>query len=144
MKIRSNAIASVAAALFAASVLTACTSTSAPPVLTKEIESHRAGDLVIALQSVKGEMTQGENDFVVEFRSAANNRPVDAGTVTVSASMAMPGMTPMTAVLELKRLGQVGRYAVKGSFGMSGSWRYEIRWDGPAGQGSTSFQSNVR
>jgi YtkA-like protein len=123
-------------------VLGACKSTSVAP--TKEIESHRAQDMVIALLSEKGELAQGQNRFVIAFRSANSNQPVDAGKVTVESSMAMPGMAPMTAPIELEAAGETGKYAVKGDFGMSGSWRFEVRWDGPAGQGSTSFNSNVR
>jgi hypothetical protein len=126
----------------AALVLGACKSASAPP--TKQIESHKAGDVVISLSNEKGELAQGQNSFVIAFRSANNNQPVDAGKVTVEASMSMPGMAPMTAPIELEPMGETGKYAVKGDFGMSGSWRFEVRWDGPAGRGSTSFNSNVR
>jgi len=123
-------------------ILGACSNASAPQ--TKQIETHRANDLVIALLSEKGELAQGQNRFSIAFRSAANNQPVDAGTVTVSASMAMPGMAPMTAPIELDSTGETGKYAAKGDFGMSGAWKFEVRWNGPAGQGSTSFSSPVR
>jgi len=135
---------SVAVVAFAAIVLYGCGNATAPTTPFKDVDSHRAGNLVVVLQSATGEITQGENQFAIEFRSAANNRPIDAGMVTASSSMAMPGMTPMTANFELSPSGQVGRYLVKGTFGMSGSWRYEVRWDGPAGRGSTIFNSSVR
>ena len=76
--------------------------------------------------------------------NAADNQPADVGTVVVSASMAMPGMAPMTAPIELEPAGGKGNYVAKGDFAMSGSFRFEVRWDGPAGKGSTSFNSNVR
>lgn len=109
----------------------------------KEIESHRAGGLVITLLNDKGDLTQGQNQFVVAFRSAADNKPVDVGNVSVNSTMAMPGMAT-TAAIEVAPGSAAGQYAAKGSFGMSGSWRFEVRWDGPAGQGSTSFNSSVR
>ena len=127
--------------IVAAVVLSAC-SRSAPA--TKEIESHTSGDMVITLSNEKGEFAQGQNGFVVAFRSASKNEPIDPGRVTVESSMAMPGMAPMTAPIEIESTGKTGQYAVKGEFGMSGSWRFEVRWDGPSGQGSTSFNSNVR
>ena len=129
-------------AVLAALVLAACKSAGVPE--TKEIESHRANDLVISLSSEKGELSQGQNRFVIAFRSAADNQPADVGTVVVSASMAMPGMAPMTAPIELEPAGGKGNYVAKGDFAMSGSFRFEVRWDGPAGKGSTSFNSNVR
>lgn len=86
----------------------------------------------------------GQNRFIVAFRSASNNQPVDAGTVTVSSSMAMPGMAPMTAPIELEAAGTTGQYVAKSDFAMSGAWKFEVRWDGPAGRGATSFNTNVR
>lgn len=117
---------------------------SAPPAAAKEIQTERTKDLAISLMSEKGELAMGQNRFIIAFRSVANNQPVDAGSVTVSSSMAMPGMAPMTAPIELEPAGTTGQYAVKGDFAMSGAWKFEIRWDGPAGKGSATFNTNVR
>jgi len=117
---------------------------SATVAETKEIQSQRTGDLVIALLNEKGELAMGQNRFIIAFRSASNNQPVDAGTVTVSSSMGMPGMTPMPAPIELEPAGTTGQYSAKGDFAMSGSYKFEVRWDGPAGRGTTSFNINVR
>jgi hypothetical protein len=141
IRVHSRAFAAVSLAAMAG-LLASC-ARSTPPA-TKEIESHRAQDLVIALQSESGELARGQNRFVVAFRSAANNQPVDVGTVTVGSSMAMPGMAPMVAAIELQPTGETGKYALKGDFAMSGAWEFEVRWDGPAGRGSTSFRTNVR
>jgi hypothetical protein len=133
---------SFAAVVAAVLLVSACQTTSAPE--TKQIASQRAGDLAIVLESQTGELAQGQNRFTIAFRSAADNQPVDAGSVTVSSSMTMPGMAPMVAPIELQPAGETGKYAVTGDFGMSGAWRFEVRWDGPAGRGSTTFSSNVR
>jgi len=127
--------------IVAAVVLSACNS-NAPA--TKEIESHTAGDMVITLSNEKGELAQGQNTFVIAFRSASTNQPVDAGTIMLSASMAMPGMAPMVAPIEIAPAGKPGQYAVKADFGMSGSFGVDVRWDGPGSRGSTSFHSSVR
>jgi hypothetical protein len=126
----------------AAMLLSACTSASAPE--TKAIESHREGNLEIVLLNEKGELAQGQNRFVIWFRSVGDRQFVDVGTVTVSSSMAMPGMAPMTAPIELEPAGTTGQYVAKGDFAMSGAWKFEVRWDGPAGRGTTSFNTNVR
>ncbi len=109
----------------------------------KEIASQKSGDLVITLQNEAGELKQGQNQFVINFRSAAG-KPVDVGTVTVGSSMGMPGMAPMVTPIELKSAGRTGAYEVAGDFAMSGAWMFDVRWNGPAGQGSTSFSTNVR
>jgi len=110
----------------------------------KQVMSQKAGDVTISLASENGELQQGENQFMITFQSAANNQAIDPGTVTVSSSMSMPGMTPMVAEIELKPAGQVGAYLADGSFGMSGAWKFELRWDGPAGQGTSMFSVPVR
>lgn len=123
-------------------LLSACNSVS--PAAAKEIQTERTKDIAISLLSEKGELAMGKNRFIVAFRSTATNQPVDAGTVTVGSSMAMPGMTPMTAPIELEPAVATGQYAAKGEFAMSGAWKFEVRWDGPAGKGSATFSTNVR
>ncbi len=132
-------------AVLAAVSMSGCGGTGdASAAATREIESHTAGDVVISLQSESGELTQGQDKFVLAFKSASSGEPVDAGSVMLSSSMTMPGMAPMVASIELEKTTETGRYAVNGEFGMSGAWKFEVRWDGPAGQGSTSFSTNVR
>ncbi|MGH9673302.1 MAG: FixH family protein [Bryobacteraceae bacterium] len=108
----------------------------------KEVASQNAGDLSVALLSESGDLKQGQNRFRIAF--TRGSQPVDVGTVTVSSSMAMPGMAPMVAPIELKSSGETGKYDLTGEFAMSGAWQFEVRWNGPAGQGSTSFNTNVR
>jgi hypothetical protein len=111
---------------------------------TKEIQTQRTKDLVIALLNEKGELVMGQNRFIIAFRSASNNQPLDVGTVTVGSSMAMPGMAAMTAPIELEPAGATGQYTAKSDFAMSGAWKFEVRWDGSAGRGTASFNTNVR
>lgn len=137
-----RAYAGLGALTLATLLLSACK--SAAVAETKEIQTQRAQDLIVVLLNEKGELAMGQNRFIIAFRSASNNQPVDVGTVTVSSAMTMPGMTPMTAPIELEPAGTTGQYSVKADFGMSGSWKFEVRWDGPAGRGTTSFHANVR
>ncbi|MGH9661325.1 MAG: FixH family protein [Bryobacteraceae bacterium] len=135
-------VAGSLAAVGCGSANTPATGAKASP--TKPIASQRAGDLVVSLQSQSGELVQGQNRFVIAFRSATNNQPVDVGKVSVGSSMAMPGMAPMVAPIELQPAGETGTYALTGDFSMSGAWKFEVRWEGPGGQGTTSFSTNVR
>lgn len=140
---KTNMKSSVAIALFGVLLLGACQK-GGEAVEAQEVASQTAGNLRIVLLSNSGDLVRGENRFTLAFRSVADDQPIDVGAVTVGSSMAMPGMAPMIAPIELQSAGGVGQYAVTGEFGMSGEWPFEIRWDGPAGQGSTSFRVNVR
>ena len=113
-----------------------------PVTAGREIQTQHTKDLNIVLLNDDGELAMGKNRFIVAFRSAASNQPVDAGTVTVSSSMQMPGMT-MAAPVELAPAGSKGQYVVTGDFAMAGAWKFQVTWNGPAGQGSTSFNTNV-
>jgi hypothetical protein len=126
----------------AALLLGACK--SATVAETKEIQTQRTKDLVISLRNEKGELAMGQNRFVIVFLSASDNQPADVGTVAAGAAMAMPGMTPMTALIELEPTATTGQYAAKGNFAMSGSYKFDVRWDGPQGRGDTSFNASVR
>jgi hypothetical protein len=140
---RTNLKSSIVIAVFGVLLLGACQN-GVEAVELQEVASQTAGDIRIVLLSDSGDLVRGGNRFTLAFRSAADDQPLDAGAVTVSSSMAMPGMAPMVAPIELQGAGEVGRYAVTGDFEMSGEWQFDVRWDGPAGQGSASFRVNVR
>ncbi|MEZ5399450.1 MAG: FixH family protein [Bryobacteraceae bacterium] len=138
MNIRRDLLA--AGAVVVALSLVACQSSA--PAGTKEIVSQDAGGLKITLLNESGELTQGDNQFRMTFQTAGG-QAADAGNVTVSCSMSMPGMPPMVAPLEAKPAG-TGEFAMNGTFSMSGAWTFEIRWDGPAGSGATTLNTSVR
>ena len=107
------------------------------------VQTIRSGNLDIVLLSSSGTLRQGRGAFTVEFRRAGTNTPVDAGTVRASAAMAMPGMV-MSGGLRVDATDLPGRYLVTGDFGMAGTWRMTLDWDGPAGRGSASFEGSVQ
>ena len=109
----------------------------------KEVETHVVGNVTIVLLNATGELKQGQNEFVVQFRDA-KGQPVDVGNVQLGSSMSMPSMAPMSGDSEITPSGQTGTYRVKSNFGMSGAWHFTVSWNGPSGQGSTAFNSNVR
>lgn len=123
-------------------LLAACGGDDGPITQLKEVTAQDAGTKHIAVLSESGELMQGQNRFLLSFTE--NGAPVDVGTVTASSSMSMPGMAPMVAPIELQPAGEAGRYSLNGEFAMSGAWQFEVRWDGPAGQGRTAFSLSVR
>ena len=108
----------------------------------KEVQRVKSGDLDIVLLSEDGALNRGKDAFVIEFRKGDGSLQ-DVGTVTTSANMPMPGMT-MPGNVEVTPSGVAGRYRATGQFGMAGGWQMKVDWNGPAGQGSVSFDGTVQ
>ena len=109
----------------------------------KPAATRTVGKLTITLLNKSGELTQGQNEFVVQFTDD-QGQPADVGDVQLGSSMSMPSMAPMSGDSELTPTGQTGIYKVRSNFEMSGAWHFTLSWNGPYGQGHTSFNSNVR
>ena len=107
------------------------------------LQRVRAGDVEIILRSPNAALKQGRNSFTLEFRRPGTGALVDVGAVRASANMAMPGMA-MSSGLQVMPSGVPGRYAATAGFGMAGAWQMSIEWNGPAGQGTVSFQGSVQ
>jgi hypothetical protein len=131
------------AALAIAVSLVGCKSSSLDVSKLKPIETHKVGDIKVALMNDSGELKQGQNDFVVQFQNE-QAQPVDVGEVQLGSNMSMPSMAPMSGESEITPAGTTGTYRVKSNFAMSGAWHFTINWNGPQGQGKTAFNSNVR
>lgn len=110
----------------------------------KTIQTYKSKDAVIALLGDSGQWKPGKNSFVVEFKSAATQQPLDAGKVSLSAGMTMPGMAPMVAGASLTPDKAPGRYLGTISFPDTGTRQVTVTWDGPAGKGSARFSVPVR
>ena len=109
----------------------------------KVMQTQKTKDAVVALKSETGQWKPGKNAFVLEFTSPSG-QPIDAGKVTLSTSMAMPGMAPMVAGATLSSDKAPGRYLGTIDFPDSGTRQVTVSWDGPAGKGSTKFSVSVR
>jgi len=110
----------------------------------KVIQTQKTKDVVITLKSEAAEWKPGKNSFVLEFTSAKDQKPVDAGKVSLSTSMAMPGMAPMIAGATVTPDKAPGRYLGTIEFPDTGTRQVTVTWDGPAGNGSTKFSVSVR
>ena len=67
----------------------------------KPIHTQKTKEVVVTLASESGQWKEGKNSFVVEFTSAQDKKPVDAGKVGLNTSMTMQGMAPMIAGVTL-------------------------------------------
>jgi len=110
----------------------------------KVMQTQKTKDVVITLKSEAGQWKQGKNSFVLEFTSAKDQKPVDAGKVSLSTSMTMTGMAPMIAGATLSPDKAPGRYLGTIEFPDTGTRQVTVTWDGPAGNGSTKFSVPVR
>jgi hypothetical protein len=126
--------------MFAAALLIVV-SLSATAADLKPIRTHKAKDITVTLSSESGQWIPGKNSFVLEL--AKDGKPVEGGKVTLSTSMAMPGMAPMVAGATLRPDGP-GRYRGTIDFPDRGERQVTVAWDGPAGKSSTRFAVPVR
>jgi hypothetical protein len=108
----------------------------------KELQRVKAGGLDVVLLSPGDALKQGKGRFVLEFRDASNAL-ADVGTVKVGATMPMAGMAPMFGDCTVLPSPTKGRYEVASDLGMAGTWRLQISWNGPGGQGSVSMPGSV-
>jgi hypothetical protein len=109
----------------------------------KPAATRTVGKLTIVLLNKNGELMQGQNEFVIQFKDD-QGQPADVGDVQLGSNMSMPGMSPMSGDAELTPTGQTGVYKVTSNFAMSGAWHFTLSWSGPYGHGHTSFNNNVR
>jgi hypothetical protein len=128
---------------FTLGVLTMAGAVEATAADMTPIHTQKAKDVVVTLQNETGQWKEGKNNFVLEFTSAQDKKPVDVGKVSLNTSMAMPGMAPMLAGASLTPDGP-GRYRGAIEFPDRGSRQVTVTWDGPAGKGSTKFSVSVR
>jgi len=124
-------------------ILTTVGTTAATAADMKPIHSQKTKDVTVTLQNESGQWKEGKNGFVLEFTSVQDKKPVDVGKVSLSTSMAMPGMAPMLAGATLTPDGP-GRYRGTIEFADRGARQVTVTWDGPAGKGSTKFSVPVR
>jgi len=132
--------------VFALSVvfaLTGCGGNKVDVSSLKPAATKTVGKITVTLLNKTGELKQGQNDFVVEFTDD-QGQPADVGDVQIGSSMSMPSMTPMSGDSGVTETNQTGVYKVMSNFAMSGSWHFTLSWNGPAGRGHTTFNSDVR
>src|SRR5262245_55484290 len=108
-----------------------------------EFQRAKSGSMDVILLSARDGLHHGKDTFAIDFRTAADGKPVDVGDVRLSAVMPMPG-APMLGDVDVKRTEAAGRYEASSDFSMAGTWRLTVEWNGPAGQGSVTFAGTVQ
>jgi YtkA-like len=108
-----------------------------------ELQRLTSGALDVVLLPRNEAIRHGKDTFIIEFRSTSGGQLIDVGNVRVSANMPMPGMV-MFGKLDVVRTDVPGRYTANSDFGMAGTWRIKVEWDGPAGRGAVDFAGSVQ
>ena len=129
--------------VLAAVAVSAALLTATAGAESKAIHTQKTQDAVITLKSETGQWKPGPNKFALEF-TTPSGQPLDAGKVTLSTSMTMPGMGPMIAGATLTPDKAPGRYLGTISFPDGGTRQVTVSWDGPGGKGSARFSVPVR
>jgi Cu(I)/Ag(I) efflux system membrane protein CusA/SilA len=98
--------------------------------------------LTVTLSSPGGQLKNGDNDVLIEFRDATDQL-VDVGNVKLDLNMNMPGMQ-MNGGATIQGTGAPGRYRGKIKVRMAGDWTARLSFNGPRGSGQTIFSLNVK
>jgi len=107
--------------------LMACKSGSSDADL-KSVQQQKSGEYTVSILTNTGKMNQGSSTFFLEFRKTSGSQLSDVGKVEVSPVMEMSGMAPMIGEANVVSSGTPGRYEVKGSLGMSGLWKINVKF----------------
>lgn len=125
---RMKVILAATAVAVMALVLTACGSGGGDTSNLKQIQQQRAGEYVVTLLNETGQLKQGPNKFVLEFRKASDNQLTDVGNVQLNSLMPMPGMSPMSGGASATPTGTPGRYQIESDFQMVGTWNFTVKF----------------
>jgi Cu(I)/Ag(I) efflux system membrane protein CusA/SilA len=109
------------------------------PVVRREV----VGDVAISIRSESGAFQPAATPYVVEFKNAGSGRPLDVSGVSLGGAMAMPGMT-MTSAGVIAPARTAGRFVVRLSFGMSGTWQMKLTWRDAGGDETVTFDGEVQ
>ena len=96
-------------------------------------------DLMVKLY---GEVRNGPSELLIEFRDV-NGQRVDVGEVKMDANMDMAGMQ-MHEGATVESTGTPGQYRAKIKPDMAGDWITKLSFNGPHGNGQTTFNLNVK
>ncbi|MBI3870455.1 MAG: CusA/CzcA family heavy metal efflux RND transporter [Verrucomicrobia bacterium] len=105
--------------------------------------TQRVKDLTVSFIHPKGQLQNAMNDILMQFRDAASGDLVDVGTVKFDLDMNMPGMV-MHSGSTITPTGTPGQYRAQVKPDMGGDWMATLHYEGPHGNGSTSFSVNVK
>ena len=135
MKNFAIAISFVALLLLAAACRSNSDSGTGQVIKTHTINNN----LTVTLSNKDCVLRHGDEEFFLAFRDASG-RAVDVGAVALNSHMpAMGTMAVMNNPARFTTTNTPGVYRGRANIEMAGEWQVQITYEGPAGQGRTSF-----
>jgi hypothetical protein len=107
------------------------------------VRSEAVGDIKVTVRSENGAFRLAASSYAIEFTNAATGRPVDVSSVSLGGTMAMPGMV-MTSPGTVTAANTRGRFVVRMSFDMSGTWEMKLAWRDAGGDHAVTFDGDVQ
>jgi YtkA-like len=116
-----------------------CGSKTASVDSGKVIKSAPIGNLTVSLSSSSGQLKHGGDEFFVTFKDSSG-KPVDVGAAALTFHMPqMASMPAMNNAAALTTTDTPGVYRAKVNIETAGEWQAQVSYEGPAGNGQTSF-----
>jgi nitrogen fixation protein FixH len=105
----------------------------------KVIKTAPVGNLTATLSNGTGQLKQGDQEVTLSFADASG-KPVEVGAVSLNFHMPqMGGMAAMNDAVTFTTTSTPGVYRGKVNLGSSGEWQAQLAFEGPAGNGKTTF-----
>lgn len=110
------------------------------PIPGKAIKAGPIGNnLTVTLANDTGKLKSGDQELFLAFTDASG-KAVDVGSASLNFFMpGMGSMAPMNDAAALTTTSTPGVYKGKVKIEMPGEWQAQIAFEGPAGNGKTSF-----
>ena len=110
----------------------------------KVIKTATVGNLTATLSNSTGQLKQGEQEVMLDFTDSSG-KPVDVGAVSLNFHMAQMGpMSEMNDATSFNTTGTPGVYRGKVNIEVAGEWQGQLAYEGPAGNGKTTFSVTAR
>src|SRR5258706_8156215 len=105
----------------------------------KTIKSVTVGNLIATLSNSTGQLKPGNQEVTLTFTDSPG-KPIDVGAVSLNFHMAQMGtMAEMNDATTLTTTGTPGVYRGKVNVEVAGEWQGQLAYEGPAGNGKTTF-----
>ena len=110
----------------------------------KVIKTAPVGDLTATLSNGTGRLKQGDQEITCAFTDASG-KPVDVGAVSLNFHMPQMGtMAEMNDAVTFTTTSTPGVYRGKVNLGSGGEWQAQLAFEGPAGNGKTTFSVSAQ
>jgi hypothetical protein len=97
------------------------------------------GNLTATLSNDSGALKRGNQELMLSFTDTSG-KPVDVGAVSLNFHMPQMGsMAAMTDSVTLTTTNTPGVYRGKVNLEVGGEWQTQLAYEGPAGNGKTTF-----